>query len=78
MTGKNLWTTEEYATFRHIRPQTARKERTCGGGPPFYRPGRGPKAKVYYDPDEVLEWLRTRRFGSTSEETVQADSGSQA
>lgn len=37
--------------------------RTAGGGPPFYKVGH----HVRYDDLELRQWLRSRRFTSTSE-----------
>lgn len=64
--------TAETARYLGWKPQTLRKKRHRGDGPPYYRTGDGPQARVLYDLEEVQEWLATRRFKSTSEETVKA------
>jgi len=69
---RRFGSTAETARLLGWKPQTLRKKRHRGDGPPYYRTGDGPQARVLYDLDEVQEWLAARRFKSTSEETVRA------
>ena len=53
-----------------VQPQTLRRWRCVGGGPPYVRLGRGPGARVAYRLSDLNEWLNMRTFASTSEETT--------
>jgi hypothetical protein len=55
--------TAEYAAIRRIKPQTARKERIRGDGPPFYKI----RTRVLYRRGEVLRWIDQHRVTSTGE-----------
>ncbi len=44
-------------------PQTARRLRVLGGGPPFLKRGR----KVLYDPRDVQKWIDGQKRTSTSD-----------
>ena len=58
----------EAAELLGVRPQTLRKWRCLGGGPPYIRLGRGLGARVAYRPADLNEWLLMHTFASTSEE----------
>lgn len=70
MPNKRYWSNAETAAFLGLRPQTLRQKRHRGDGPAYHRYGEGPRARCAYDPEDVAAWLETRRFTSTSEETV--------
>lgn len=61
-----LMSTRDVAEMTGEREQTVRVRRMRGDGPPYVRVG----SRAYYHPEDVREWLRGRRFQSTSEETV--------
>lgn len=61
-----LMNTRDVAEVTGEREQTIRLRRMKGNGVPFVRCG----SRAYYHPEDVREWLRSRRFQSTSEETV--------
>ena len=68
-----IHTTAAAARIVNRRPQTLRLWRLRGSGPPFVRlsgnPGRGP---VGY-PDHLLrQWIASRTYNSTSQETAAA------
>ena len=44
-------------------PQTARRLRVLGGGPPYLKRGR----KVLYDPLDVQKWIDGQKRTSTSD-----------
>jgi hypothetical protein len=54
--------TAEYAAIRRIKPQTARKERVRGDGPPFYKL----RTRCLYKRAEVLAWIDAHRIMSTA------------
>jgi len=53
-------TTAEYAALRRIKPQTARKERKRGNGPPYYRVG----SRCLYRRPEVFSWMVSKRVAT--------------
>lgn len=63
----NYLTTEEAARFLRLSPKTLERFRLEGHGPPFFKLGPGKRARVLYKKDELVQWIESRRFGSTSE-----------
>jgi predicted DNA-binding transcriptional regulator AlpA len=61
--------TAEAAEMLGLQPQTLRKWRVKGVGPPYVRFG-GPSGRVAYRRSEIEAWLRARTFESTAAETV--------
>ena len=61
-----ITTAEAAALIRH-QPQTLRKWRVQGGGPPFIRLA----GRVLYEHSELVAWVTSHRVNSTSE----SDSG---
>jgi len=57
---------------RHLgfKPQTLRKKRLDGTGPPYIRLGNAPSARVAYRLSDIESWLNQHTFKSTSQETV--------
>ena len=53
----------EAAKYLGLSTSTLNKLRCSGGGPPFLKLGRA----VRYYPDDLKEWLDSRRVRSTSE-----------
>lgn len=49
-----------------LAPQTLRKARVTGGGPPFIKIGRA----VRYDPADIAAWVAERRMLSTSQQSA--------
>ncbi|MFZ5477679.1 MAG: helix-turn-helix transcriptional regulator [Myxococcota bacterium] len=62
--------TADLAALLDLKPQTLRKKRLTGDGPPYVRLGAGPAARVVYRRSDVEEWLASHTFKSTSAETV--------
>ena len=56
-------TTDQLATLTHSRPQTWRKRRLTGDGPPFIKLG----SRVLYRREDVNRWLAERVRQSTSD-----------
>lgn len=56
--------TEELTELAPFPPQTWRRWRSTGFGPPYIKVGN----RVLYDRDEVLAWLASKRFTSTADE----------
>jgi hypothetical protein len=70
MTQEVLLTTRQAAELLGYQPQTLRKKRLTGGGIPYLRMGKSPKARVAYRMSDVLAWLDSHTFSSTKEEPV--------
>lgn len=58
----------EAAELRRCRPQTLRRERWRGGGPPYLKVNN----RILYPRAELLAWLERHRVGSTSDRTADA------
>lgn len=54
----------------NLRPQSLRRWRLVGCGPPYIRLG-GPQGRVAYRVSDIERWLDERQFTSTSAETVE-------
>lgn len=65
----SLLQTADVAAMLGMRPQTLRKWRLSGCGPPYARLG-GPLGRVLYRRADIDAWLDARTFHSTSAETV--------
>lgn len=63
----NYLTTEEAARVLRLSPKTLERFRLEGHGPPFFKLGPGKRARVLYKKDDLIAWIESRRFGSTSE-----------
>jgi hypothetical protein len=67
--------TKELAALLGITPESVRRHRCRGSGPPYIRVGSTLRSRVVYALDDVREWLRDRTFTSTSDETVRKEYG---
>jgi predicted DNA-binding transcriptional regulator AlpA len=65
-----LLTGPETARYLGIKPQTLRKWRLTGHGPPFVRIGESPRSRVAYRVSDIEAWVAARTFESTAAETV--------
>jgi excisionase family DNA binding protein len=63
-----LLTTEEAAEYLCLSPSTIRQFRSSGGGPLYYRLGRGMGAQCRYRTSDLDAWLAERRFSKLSDE----------
>jgi hypothetical protein len=68
-------TTAQAATFLGLKPQTLREWRCSGSGPAYHRLSAGLKGRCLYDLEDLVAFVRARRFHSTTEETVAAQAG---
>lgn len=68
-----LLQTADLAALLSCEPQTLRKWRLTGRGPPYIRLG-GPAGRVVYRRSDVDAWLDARTFASTAAESAQARS----
>lgn len=68
-----LLTTRKAAEYLGLKSQTLRKWRTLGGGPRYIRLGDGPRGRVVYRATDLMEWLDSRTYTNTAEETTTAD-----
>jgi hypothetical protein len=68
---RDLITTEEFAELVRCAPQTPRKWRVNGSGPPYLRVA----GRILYRRDDVEDWLTERRYRHTSHETVSRRDG---
>lgn len=59
----------ELAAFLGVKPQTLRKWRLTGQGPPYVKLG-GPAGRVVYRRSDVDTWIESHRFTSTAAESV--------
>jgi predicted DNA-binding transcriptional regulator AlpA len=66
----SLLTTAQAAAYLGLQPQTLRKWRFTGEGPPYIRLGDSPRARVAYRVEDINSWLAARAWRSTSAETV--------
>jgi hypothetical protein len=60
--------TNDAAKYLGLTAGTLRTYRMRGCGPHYYRLGVGQGAPVGYRVEDLDEWLKSRRFSSTSEE----------
>ena len=60
-----MWTTADVADRLQVHPDSVRRWRVTGDGPPFIKL---PKGGVRYDPAKVNEWIEAQARTSTSEE----------
>lgn len=67
-----LLSSSEAAQRLNLRPQSLRRWRLVGCGPPYIRLG-GPQGRVAYRVSDIEKWLDDRCFTSTSSETVSRD-----
>jgi hypothetical protein len=74
--NNRLLTTGEAAAFLGRKPQTLRLWRVRGVGPAYVRMGDTPTSRAGYRPQALEDWLTSRTFRSTAEETVDGPSGS--
>jgi len=65
-----LLTSPETARYLGIKPQTLRKWRLTGHGPPYVRLGDSPRSRVAYKLSDLEAWVAARTFESTAAETV--------
>ncbi len=72
--NNEVMTDGEAAKFRRVAIRTQQRERQDGAGPPFIRLS---VRRVGYLRSDIVAWLESRRFASTSEETVARGSGNQ-
>ena len=56
MAATEYLTSQQVAELRHLKPQSLRRERWRGCGPPYVRDGR----RCLYPADALSEWLRAR------------------
>lgn len=57
----------EAAAMLRISKRTLERMRVDGTGPRYLKAGPGKRSRVLYRQSEVLAWLETKSFGSTSE-----------
>ena len=62
-----LFTTEELAAKIKISEKTLEVLRVNGGGPRFFKVAKGKGAKVLYDWKDVLVYLESHKYMSTSD-----------
>lgn len=60
-------TTVEAATLLRISRRTLERMRVDGTGPKYLKVGPGKRSRVLYRETEILRWLESHEFGSTSE-----------
>ena len=70
-----MLTTPQTARYLGVKPQTLRKWRLVGGGPPYTRLGDSPRARAAYRMVDLDAWLAARTFVSTAAEAVARQRG---
>jgi predicted DNA-binding transcriptional regulator AlpA len=70
LSPNQMLTTEQAAAFLGLKPQTLRKWRLHGSGPPYVRLGSGTAARAAYRHTDVEAWVSARHFSHTSAETA--------
>ena len=66
-----ILSSEQYAKLTRRKPQSVRRERMRGGGPPYFRLGR----RCFYRSSDIQAWIAERTVKSTAEETVRRELG---
>ena len=61
-----LLSTADYGKLTRRKPQSIRRERMRGDGPPYIRLGRC----VFYRATDIEEWFESKKVRNTAEETV--------
>lgn len=61
-----ILSTEQYADLTRRKPQTVRRERMRGDGPPYFRIGR----RVFYRAIDIETFFESKKVRNTAEETV--------
>ncbi len=64
--GAALLAPKDAAAFTGLSPDTLANMRSTGRGPAYFKVGR----YVRYDASDLTSWMRSRRYTSTSQETV--------
>lgn len=65
-TTRKLLTNVEAAAMLGLQPTTLEIWRTRGKGPKFVKLGSSKQAPIRYNEEEILSWLETQCFTSTS------------
>lgn len=65
-TPRKLLTNAEAAAMLGLQPTTLEIWRTRGKGPKFVKLGLSKQAPIRYHEEEILSWLETQCFSSTS------------
>lgn len=63
-------TTPEAAHYLRLSPRSLERYRVEGNGPAYLKAGPGKRARVFYRPADLDEWLEARTFTSTSQYDV--------
>jgi hypothetical protein len=61
-----ILSTEQYAELTRRKPQSIRRERMRGDGPPYFRIGR----RVFYRCIDIERFFESRTVNNTAEECV--------
>lgn len=67
--GEVLLLNADAARLLRWKPQTLRKKRLNGDGPPYVRLGNGRRSRVAYRLSDLKAWVAARIFTSTAQET---------
>lgn len=65
-------TTLQAAKLLKRRPETLRRWRVVGGGPPWVRVGSSPRARCLYLRRHIDAWMEQHTFTSTADESVRS------
>ena len=65
-------TTLQAARLLKRRPETLRRWRVVGGGPPWVRVGSSPRARCLYLRRHIDAWMEQHTFTSTADESVRS------
>ena len=63
-------TTPEAAQLLRLSPRTLEAMRCDGSGPPFYKAGRGLRARVLYRQSDLERWLAEQCYICTAQYTA--------
>jgi Helix-turn-helix domain len=66
----DLLTNEQTASLLGVKPNTLEIWRCKGKGPPFVKLGQHPASPVRYQRSQVIAWLASLTFSSTSAATI--------
>lgn len=71
-TSDEVLTTFQAAKLLKRRPETLRRWRVVGGGPPWVRVGSSPRARCLYLRRHIDAWMEQHTFTSTADESVRS------
>jgi hypothetical protein len=70
LSDSDLLSSSATASYLGLQPQTLRRWRMAGTGPPYIRLGNSTNSKVAYRRSDLVQWLAERTFAHTAAEAA--------